>query len=104
MLSHIHDAPDAVAGLHLLEGLVDLPQRLAVGDELVDFEFALGVVVDQLGELGAALDAAECAALPHATGDELEGCRSNQLDFHKSIRNSFKKGKEISGIRRVEIS
>ena len=41
-------------------------------DELVDLEVALHVVCDQAGELCAALDTAECAALPHATGDELE--------------------------------
>lgn len=41
-------------------------------DELVHLELALQVVVDQIGQLGAALDAAEGAALPHAAGDELE--------------------------------
>lgn len=32
---HIHDAADAVTLLHVLEGLVDILERLAVGDELI---------------------------------------------------------------------
>ena len=43
-----------------------------MGDELVDLELALEIVVDQVGQLAAALDAAEGAALPHTAGDELE--------------------------------
>lgn len=43
-------------------------------DELVDLEVAIHVVGDETGELGAALDAAEGAALPHTSGDELERC------------------------------
>lgn len=45
-----------------------------MGDELVDLKFALQVVVDKVGQLGAALDATEGASLPHTTGDELERC------------------------------
>jgi len=45
---------------------------LAVSDELVDLEFAGHVVVDETGKLRATLDTAEGAALPSATGDELE--------------------------------
>lgn len=45
-----------------------------MGDELVDLELAVEVVLDEAGELRAALDAAEGATLPDATGDELERC------------------------------
>lgn len=41
-------------------------------DEFVDLELAGEVVVDEVGELRAALDATESAALPDAAGDELE--------------------------------
>ena len=41
-------------------------------NELVNLELALKVVVDEAGELGAALDAAESGSLPDTTGDELE--------------------------------
>ena len=43
-----------------------------MSDELVDLELAAGVVVDEAGELAAALDAAEGTALPDTSGDELE--------------------------------
>lgn len=43
-----------------------------MGNELVDLEFAAQIVVDQVGELGAALDASESAALPYTAGNELE--------------------------------
>ncbi len=42
-------------------------------DELVDLELAGHVVVDQVGQLRAAFDAAERAAFPYAARDELEG-------------------------------
>lgn len=60
--------------MHVVESGVDLAEGVAVRDELVDLELALHVVVDEVGQLRAALDAAEGAALPHATGDELECC------------------------------
>lgn len=43
-------------------------------DELVHLQLAAEVVVHQAGELGAALDATEGAALPYTAGDELECC------------------------------
>ena len=41
-------------------------------DELVDLELSVQVVVNEIRQLRAALDAAESAALPGAAGDELE--------------------------------
>lgn len=73
-LAHVDDGADAVAGVHVVEGLVDAGERLAVGDKLVNLELAGHVVVDEVGELRAALDTTESAALPHATGDKLECC------------------------------
>jgi hypothetical protein len=56
----------------LLKGSVDVGEGLAVGDELVDLELAVQVVVNKAGKLSAALDTAEGASPPYATGDELE--------------------------------
>jgi hypothetical protein len=71
-LAHVDDAADAVTSLHVLEGGVDLVEGLSVGDELVDLELAVHVVVDEVGKLSAALDTTESTSLPDATGDELE--------------------------------
>ena len=69
---HINDTPDTVALLHIRKGLVDAVQRLSVRDELVDLEFPGHIIVDEVGQLGPALDAAERATFPYAAGDELE--------------------------------
>lgn len=69
---HIHNAADAIALLHLLKGGVDGGEGFTVGNEFVDHEVAIHVVVDQAGKLGAALDASESATLPLATSNELE--------------------------------
>lgn len=71
-LVHVDDAADAVTSLHVLEGGVDLVERLSVGDELVDLELAVHVVVDEVRELSAALDTTESTSLPDTTGNELE--------------------------------
>jgi hypothetical protein len=71
-LAHVDDAADAVTSLHVLEGGVDLVERLSVGDELVDLELAGHVVIDEVGKLSAALDTTEGTSLPDTTGDELE--------------------------------
>lgn len=71
-LPHVDDATDAVTRFHVLEGLIDLGQGLAVSNELVDLELAVEVVLDEAGKLAAALDAAERTSLPHTAGDQLE--------------------------------
>ena len=71
-LVHVDDAADAVTSLHVLEGSVDLVERLSVGDELVNLELAVHVVVDEVRELSAALDTTECTTFPDTAGDELE--------------------------------
>ena len=42
-------------------------------DELINLKLPVQVVIDEIGELSAAFDAAKSAALPHTTSDELEG-------------------------------
>jgi len=37
-LAHVHDASNAVACVHVVEGVVDLGEWLAVGDEFVDLQ------------------------------------------------------------------
>lgn len=69
---HVDNAPNAITSLHVAKSLVDIGQRLAMRDELVDLELVVHIVVNEIRELSAALDTAEGAALPHAAGDELE--------------------------------
>jgi hypothetical protein len=52
--------------MHIMEGFVYLVQRLTVGDELIHFEFAVQVVLDQPWQLGAALDTSEGATAPNS--------------------------------------
>ena len=94
-LPHVDDAADAVASLHVAKGLVDLVEGLTVGDELVDLELSVHVVVDEVGELGAALDTAKGATLPDTSGDKLECCIKVSQRYET-------RGK--SNVRRVEIS
>ena len=72
--SHIHHTSDAISRLHILKCRVDVVQWLPVRDEFVDLQLAGHVVVDEVGELSAAFDTTESAALPNAAGDELESC------------------------------
>ncbi|KAL2288320.1 hypothetical protein FJTKL_04365 [Diaporthe vaccinii] len=95
LLPQVDHTADAVACLHVVEGLckrlsvlcqqwvhykvwcpathlVDVCQWLAVGDELVDLQVAVKVVLDETRELAAALDTAKGATLPHTAGDQLE--------------------------------
>lgn len=71
-LPHVHDGSDAVTLLHHLEGVVHLAQGLPVGNELINLQLALEVVLDKVGQLRATLDTTERAALPLATGNKLE--------------------------------
>ena len=69
--------------MHVVEGLVDAAERLAVGDELIDLKLAGHVVVNKVRKLSTALDAAESAALPHTAGDELECCWERSVPSQK---------------------
>ena len=74
-LAHVDDAADAVTGLHVLEGGVDLVEGLSVGNELVDLELAVHVVVNKVGKLGATLDTTEGTSFPDTTSNKLESYR-----------------------------
>ena len=58
--------------MHIMKRLIDARQILPMRDELVDLQFAVHVVFDQIAHLRATFHAAESAALPYAAGDELE--------------------------------
>ena len=45
-----------------------------MGDELVNLEVAIQVVVNEVGKLGTALDTTEGASLPDTASDKLESC------------------------------
>jgi len=81
VLLHVHDATNAVTSLHVGESLVDLRQRLAVGDEFVNLELAGHVVIDKVGQLSAALDTAKGATLPYTASNELECCDLLAFDY-----------------------
>src|SRR6202158_1930331 len=66
------DAADRLAGVHQVEGIVDLIQRHLVRDQRIDRDLAVHVPVDNLWYVGASARAAERGAFPHASGDELE--------------------------------
>jgi len=70
--AHVNDTANAVASVHVVEGLVDLAEWLSMRDELVDLELVVHVILDETTHLAAALDTAECTTLPYTTGDELE--------------------------------
>src|SRR5690606_1078507 len=74
-----HHGTDALAGVHQVEGSVDVIEGHGVGDEVVDIDLALHVPVDDPGHVGAAPGAAEGAAPPHPAGDQLERAGGNLL-------------------------
>src|SRR5262249_61984654 len=74
-----HDAPDAGALVHQLEGAIDLLERHGVRHQVLDLEAATHVPVDILRQLGATACAAEGRAAPHASRDEEEGPRVDLL-------------------------
>jgi hypothetical protein len=56
---HVHYTANAVALLHGVKGLVDLVEWLSVGDELVDLQLALQIVIHQTRQLGTPFDASK---------------------------------------------
>ena len=71
-LPHVNDTPNAASIMHIVERLVDARQVLAVGNELVNLQLAIHVILDKAAHLRATLDTAESAALPDTAGDELK--------------------------------
>jgi len=68
---HVNHAPNAIARSHRTETLVDLVQRLAVRDELIDLQLAVSVVLDESAHLRSAFHTSEGTASPHASCYEL---------------------------------
>ena len=71
-ISHINNAANAVSLLHVVESRSNVIQRLAVGDELIDLELTLHVIINQSRKLAAAFDTTERTALPDTASDKLE--------------------------------
>lgn len=72
VLFHVDNASDAVTGLHVAEGLVDLRQWLSVGDKLINLQLASHVVVNEVRQLRSSLDTTKRAALPRTAGNKLK--------------------------------
>jgi len=79
LLAHVDNTTNAVSSLHIGEGLVHLVERLTVGDEFVNLEVAVQVVINETRQLGAALDTTERTAFPYTACDKLEGAGGNLL-------------------------
>src|SRR5439155_6604556 len=71
-LSVDDDVADAVAGVHVVEGAVDLVEPERVRDHLLHLDESAHVPVDVLWQLGAPARAAEGGAAPGAAGHEQE--------------------------------
>jgi hypothetical protein len=71
-LRHVDNATDAVSAVHVVKALVDLLEVSLVGDELVDPESTLEVVLDDTGDLASALDSSKGGSSPDSASDELE--------------------------------
>jgi hypothetical protein len=68
---HVNHAPDAIARSHRAETLVDLIKRLAMRDELVNFQLAVLVILDESTHLRSAFYTSEGTASPYASCYEL---------------------------------
>src|SRR6185369_2174282 len=74
-----HHRTDRLTFVHQVERIVDLVERHHVRDQTVDIDLAVHVPVHDLRHVGAAARTAECRALPHAPGHELERTRLDLL-------------------------
>src|SRR5256885_16598155 len=63
---------DRLALVHQTEAVVDLLQRHAMRDQLVDLDLPVHVPIDDPRHVGAAAGAAERRTFPHPPGDQLE--------------------------------
>ena len=72
ILPHINHASNTITLLHIIKRNVDLSKVLAVGDELIDLEFAFHVVVDEIRELGTSFDTTESTSFPNTACYKLE--------------------------------
>src|SRR5690554_8076302 len=68
--SVVKNGTDALTPVQQVEGLVDLLEGHVVGDEAVDVDLALHVLLHVARQLRAPLHAAEAGALPDPAGDQ----------------------------------
>lgn len=71
---HIHHRSNTIALLHNIKSLINIIQCLAMRDKLIHLQLPRQIIIDQIGELGAAFDTAKGTTFPDATRDELECC------------------------------
>ena len=64
--------PNTFARVHVVEGSVDISQRLSVGNELVDLQFPIHIVRHEIWKLCPAFDTSKRAPFPNAACNELE--------------------------------
>jgi hypothetical protein len=69
---HVDHTPDTITSLHICKSLVDIVERLTMGNKLINLQFSVHVVLHKAWKLRAALNPAEGAAFPYAASDELE--------------------------------
>jgi hypothetical protein len=61
--------------MHVMEGVIDLVQRLSMGDELVNFQTALLPILNKTWQLRSSLDTTKGTALPLTPSHKLEWSR-----------------------------
>ena len=84
LVSINHHAPNRLALVHQVEGVVDLVERHGVGDEIVDIDLAFHIPIDDPRHIRASARAAEGGAFPDPSGHQLERPR---LDFGAGRRD-----------------
>jgi hypothetical protein len=81
LLSHVNDTANAISLLHCLKSRIYLWKRLSVSDELIYLELALHVIVNQVWELGAALNSAKSASLENASSENFSATKKRVPTF-----------------------
>ena len=71
-IPHIDNATNAITLFHVVESRGNLSKGLAVGDELIDLQLAVQVVIDQARQLAATFDTTESTTFPNTTSNKLE--------------------------------
>lgn len=69
------DRANAFAFMHQVKGSVDVFERHRVGDELVDFYFAIHILVNHSRQLRTALATTKGGTAPDSTGNKLKWAR-----------------------------
>ena len=80
LMDVVEDSADAhvTRGMHDVKGIVNLVDRHAIGDILVQPEISLKMALDELRDLSATLDSSKSTSHPDASSDELERSSLNE--------------------------